>query len=206
MYALINAHVEIILNSIDDNHVPQYDWLVANLNAGGAPEFQRRYKNFWRMNVIRPSPNYSAAYFALLNDQEQQHRNITELTNTLYQTPTNANGNSVQFTFATKLCHMFNRHSPIYDSMVADFFFFQEPNKKEPLPARIENLVRFHAFLTTEYERILQNNLLDQALEAFRQKFTPQSFTNEKIVDSLIWSYTSLLKRGALPARQVLYS
>lgn len=52
-------------------------------------------------------------------------------------------------TFAdTKLLHMTNQHSPIYDSQIAAFYFFQEPTAD--LQRRINGLVDFHGFLAQD--------------------------------------------------------
>jgi hypothetical protein len=105
---------------------------------------------------------------------------------------------------------MTNQHLPIYSSEVAAFYFFVEPeiNPKDPndLQRRISVFVTFHDFLKQEYARVLQNNLLTTAIQEFRLRLNPQLFTDEKIVDSLIWAFVAFLWNGALPNGQIIYS
>jgi hypothetical protein len=112
---------------------------------------------------------------------------------------------SLQFSFATKLLHMTNQHSPIYDSQVTSFYFFQEPSTEVGLQKRINGLVDFHGFLAQEYARVLKGGLLASAIQEFRLRLKPQRFTDEKIVDSLVWAFVALLRKGALPKGQITY-
>jgi hypothetical protein len=129
----------------------------------------------------------------------------------LHAASTNSKGRqSLQFSFTTKLLHMTNQHLPIYDSQVAAFYFFQEPDIKDPkdpqdLQRRIATLVTFHDFLRQEYRRVLQNNLLAPAIQEFRVRLSSQHFTDEKIVDSLIWAFVGLVWKGALQKGQIAY-
>ena len=99
---------------------------------------------------------------------------------------------------------------PIYDSQVAAFYFFQEPDIKDAkdpgdLKRRIGVFTSFHDFLRQEYARVLQNNLLASAIKEFRVRLSPQHFTDEKIVDSLIWAFVGLLWKGGLQKGQIAY-
>jgi hypothetical protein len=46
---------------------------------------------------------------------------------------------------------------------------------------------------------------LHHAIQAFRQQFAPRYFTDERVIDLLIWAYVKLLKSGALTTRQIIY-
>lgn len=81
--------------------------------------------------------------------------------------------------------------TPIYDSLIAAFYSFQEPKNKQPLVTRIAVYTAFLDFLSQEYRRVLANNLLDASIQAFRNHFTPQQFTDEKVIDSLLWAYVA---------------
>ncbi len=100
---------------------------------------------------------------------------------------------------------MTNQHSPIYDSQVATFYFFQEPSTDVGLQQRIDSLVAFHSFLAEEYARVLKGGLLASAIQEFRLRLKPQRFTEEKVVDSLVWAFVALLRKGALPKGQITY-
>jgi len=80
-------------------------------------------------------------------------------------------------------------------------------NHKDPndLQRRISAFVTFHDFLKQEYARVIQNNLLATAIQEFRLRLNPQLFTDEKIVDSLIWAFVGLLWKGALQKGQIAY-
>jgi hypothetical protein len=47
--------------------------------------------------------------------------------------------------------------------------------------------------------------LLAGSIKEFRLQLTPQHFTDEKIVDSLIWAFVKLLGKGALLKSQIVY-
>jgi hypothetical protein len=206
MYNLINNNIQIILQKIEKKWVNEYDWLISNLHNCGQPAYQRRYKVFWRLNAARLHENFCNAYFQALHNAKSNPPDLSKLTLALHATPTHGNGRqSLQFSFASKLLHMVSPSVPIYDSLVAAFYFYEEPSRKLAPEQRVASLAGFHSFLCSEYERILTNNPLDPSISAFRKHFTPQHFTNEKIIDSLIWGYVSLSKAGAVADGQVQY-
>lgn len=207
MYHLINNHRRQLLQSIDNNHVTEYDWLVQNIAQVATPVYQNRYKVFWRLNAARLSHNYLAVYFQRLQDgMNNNPPQIAKLANELYQIPTHHNGRqSLQFSFCSKLCHMLNRQIPIYDAMIRDFYFFDEPDRRLPLSKRINEYVCFHQFLTQEYNRILDQGLLTQSIQAFRVHFNPQHFTDIKIIDSLIWAFVNFQRNSPAGNRTIIY-
>jgi len=206
MYDLINAHVQAILQTIPPDHATDYDWLIQNLHQTATSEYQERYRKYWQLNAARLCANYCAAYFQALQAAQASPPILGDVAQRLYQTPTNKNGRkSLQFSFVTKLLHMVNRSAPIYDSRVAAFYFFQVPSPKQPLQARIASFVAFQNFLGREYRRILTNGLLAQSIQAFRKLFNPQQFTDEKLIDSLLWAYVALLRNGGLTNGAIIY-
>jgi hypothetical protein len=84
---------------------------------------------------------------------------------------------------------MLNRELPIYDSRIRLFYNFIEPLRALPIIERINGYVQFHQFLINEYNRVLNEGLLMPSIQAFRQHFNPQHFTDKKIIDSLIWAF-----------------
>jgi hypothetical protein len=149
------------------------------------------------------SKAYRTVYFQQLQAALLNPPSLRSLIATLYATPANKKGQSNQFSFATKLLHMANPHSPIYDLNVATFYFFEEPDTKK----RVAAWLAFHAFLVQEYSRVLSQELLQQSIQAFRQKFPKEehAFTDERIIDVLIWAYSRLLQKGALTSGQIVY-
>lgn len=208
MYSLINSHIQQILQSIKNNHVSDYDWLIQNVHNVVSPIYQRKYRAYWRLNAALLSPDYCQVYFEYLtaglisNDPPQ----IDSLATELYEIPTHQNGRqSLQFAFCSKLCHMLNNRMPIYDGLIRNFYFFNEPDRSLPLQQRINQYVRFHQFLISEYNRILNQGLLTPSIQAFRQHFNPQHFTDIKVIDSLIWAFIGILRNNGLTYGQIIY-
>jgi hypothetical protein len=197
MYYLINNYIQQILHSINPIHVTEYDWLVQNIHQVAEDNYQNRYKKYWRLYGAGLSQNFCQVYFqhlqAGLNNNPPQ---LGILANQLYQVPSSPNKHTLQFSFCTKLCHMLDQQLPIYDSMIRNFYFFTEPKQKLSVQQRIHGFVQFHQFLVHEYNRILNEGLLAPSIQAFRDHFSPQSFTDIKIIDSLIWAFVSLLNDG----------
>lgn len=190
-YEEINDNIEQILQSISPIHIINYEWLVQNIHRVATADYQRRYKNFWRLNGAGLSQNYCLVYFQHL--QAGLNNNIPQLNtlvNQLYQIPIRQNRQALQFSFCTKLCHMLNRQLPIYDSNIRDFYNFTVPNRNLPIQQRIAQFLEFHQYLVNEYNWVIQEGLLTAAIQAFQQHFNPQYFTDIKIIDSLIWAYS----------------
>ena len=184
----------------------EYDWLIQSQNQVATPQYQARYKHYWRLNAARLSANYCEAYFRALQEAQANLPAIGDLARKLYSTPTHGNSRqSLQFSFATKLLHMVSPTSPIYDSLVAAFYYYQEPTRGITLAQRVAAHVGFHTFLVQEYARIIANNLLAPSIQAFRQKFNPIRFTDEKIIDSLLWAYVAVLRNKGITSGTILY-
>lgn len=210
MYNLINQYSQPVVGTIPRQHVTDYEWLIQNVGQANTSGYQSRYRRFWAMNAAQLSPAFYAAYFGTLAAAVSQPPTLSSVAQTLHAASTRQNGQkSLQFSFATKLLHITNPHLPIYDSQVASFYFFVEParNPKDPndFQRRISDFVTFHDFLKQEYARVLKNNLLATAIQEFRSRLNPKHFTDEKIVDSLIWAFVGLLWKGALQKGQIAY-
>jgi hypothetical protein len=58
-----------------------------------------------------------------------------------------------------------------------------------------------------EYKRVLDNNILSQAITKFRSHFDlPETYTDQKIIDTLLWKFTILLRGGAIMEGKIKYS
>ncbi len=142
-----------------------------------------------------------------MKGNEKKTHNLGDAVNALYNTAVSRNGDrSIQFSFATKLLHIADPRLPIYNSRVADFYFFQSPARSLSLKQRIGRFLDFHTFLMQEYRRVLEQGLLTVAIQEFRRQFNPQHITDEKIIDSLIWAFVTLLNEGGIPNKTVVYS
>ncbi len=207
MYYLLGDHIQPVLNMIGKErprHVPEYDWLIENLSKSMIPEYQARYRRFWNMNRFL-SKEYFSAYFERLNTLSEIPLDAAMLAKDLYDVPTNSKGRqTIQFSYATKLLHMKHQTLPIYDSFVCKFYFW-EVGDNQTVEQKIQELAGFHAFLVKEYARVISQGLLERPIEAFRKRFEPRFFTDQKTIDSLIWAYTRLLAKGGLIDGQVTY-
>lgn len=204
MYGLINTYSNVILQTIPQRHVDEYDWLVQNLGQVQTPTYQRKFSAYWKMGVARLGQQYMNSFFTQLQIAMNNHR-PTSL-NTILGILHSGGGQPIQFSFVTKLLHMVNRHEPIFDSSVASFYFYRLPPTSRAWTVRISEFVRFYDFLRAEYARVLSNGLLAQPIRDFYLRFNPRSFTDEKVIDSLIWAYIRLLKGGALSNVAIQYS
>lgn len=207
MYRLINDFAQPVVDRIPRAFLPNYQWLVQNADRADQLSYQKEYRRFWAMNAAQLSPAFYRAYFRLLKGNKKKTPNLGDAVNTLYNAAVRRNGDrSIQFSFATKLVHMANPHLPIYDSRVADFYFFESPARSLSLKQRIGKFLDFHTFLMQEYRRVLEQGRLTVAIQEFRRQFNPQHITDEKIIDSLIWAFVTLLNDGGIPNKTVVYS
>jgi hypothetical protein len=206
MYTLINANIHLVLQKLEKKWIKQYEWLVLNLTDCDTPSYQKQYKVFWRLNAARLDEKFCNAYFQELHKAKSNPPDLSTLILALHAIPTHGKTRqSVQCSFASKLLHMVSPSLPIYDSLIAAFYFYEVPNRKLTLQQRVTSLIDFHSFLKAEYQRILANNLLAPSLVAFRDRFKPLHFTDEKIIDSLLWGYVSLLRGGGIVGGQIQY-
>jgi len=144
--------------------------------------FRNDYKRFWRFRGV--NREWQARYFRLLqnikrNGAQPDWEEICD------KTPgTRQDSPSIEFSFATKLAHMVDPTRPIYDGNVRALYLLKEPN------GNVNYCHEVYNFLVTEYARVKGDHLLDESLNRFRQELNPgTSFTDEKIIDSLIWVF-----------------
>ena len=105
---------------------------------------------------------------------------------------------ALQFSFASKLVHMLNPRLPVYDRMVEAFHFLPRSYMGTP-ERKLQNLLRSYEFLIEEYGRVLKHGLLAPAIDAFRQRFGVETdYSDEKIIDTLIWKFVPFLEGGAV--------
>jgi len=213
MYNLINQNIDLILAAVDRYlDIDTYLSLMRRFNQGDIRHdalFHLDYRRYWRLNAARLSEGFCLAYFDLMEGLRTNHNMDTKaVARHLYQLPTHESGRqSLQFSFASKLIHTLDPHKPIYDSMISDFFFFSPPDPNKELDFRLRSLSTFYAFLCNEYHRILEHDLLEPSILRFRQiPGVDDTYTNEKIIDTLIWRFVTLLRNGALLDARIMYS
>ena len=213
MYKLINQHIDAVLKQINqENDVQRYVWLMEKLpdvDVTKDPAFQHTYRQHWQLNPARLSPQFIETYFAHL--QSLKGRNdvdIEAVARYLFALPIRDGIHSLQFSFATKLVHMLKPSQPIYDSMVATFFFYFPGTPKEPMNVKLTRLISFYRFLFDEYDRVLRFSLLAPSIARFRAhcQIGP-IYSDQKVIDTLIWKFVYYLKQsGGITKRAVVYS
>jgi len=213
MYSLINHNIDLILVTLDRRlDIDVYLSLIRRFNQGNVRNdavFHLDYRRYWRLNAARLSESFCSTYFDLMERLRGNQNMETEaVARHLYQIPTHESGRqSLQFSFASKLIHTLDPHRPIYDSFVADFFFFRPPDPNKELDFRLRSLSSFYSFLCHEYERVLEQRLLEPSLLRFREiQGVDNTYTDQKIIDTLIWRFVTLLRNGALTDGHIVYS
>jgi hypothetical protein len=212
MYRVINAHTEQVLDAIrPDQDVRPYIWLkqqFRKIDVSADKAFQKQFRRYWQLNAARLGDRFVQTYFSLLESlKDDDQIAVEDVARKLYKTPTRADGRqSLQFSFSTKLIHTLRPNSPVYDSNVEAFYFLPTKSLSESLEKKLQRLLLAYNFLVFEYERVLRHDLLRQAINAFRDRYDKRAeCTDEKVVDTLIWRFVTLLRSGAIRDRGVAY-
>jgi hypothetical protein len=201
MYQLIEQHYNEIINSIEKNHIADYQVL---LNYGGSfydEQFQSSYKKFFRMNAARLTPEFYSQYFKLLNQIKSE--GIQSLSEVIVKIQLDSNP-TVQASFASKMLHIVDPSIPIYDSLIREFYFYPRPTNKDA-EEKINSIVKFHEFLKLEYQRIIEKSSLKKAIEEFDKIFPHSKFKAVKKIDTIIWAFVKYMKSTHPKDRVVQY-
>ena len=203
MYQIINQHCNLVIDAaLDPEGYLQLctDLRSSTVSVVNDPDFQRRYRNYWQMNAARLGAPFYGRYFQVLSDRLRSGNcDVAAIVDDL----TEVSNGKVQFSFATKLANMIDQRMPIYDSFVADFYFYDAPTDKS-IADRIRKYLAFHEFLRFEYERVIRQRLLDPAIAAVRARYsTCATVCDERIIDWLIWGAVTLLRRQVQQGRCV---
>lgn len=204
-YEIINCKIDLIMSNIDkDLDIRTYLNLLSRFRKNDVTrdtEFQNKYCRYWRLFGAGLSQDFRSEYFQLMEGLKGRALpSIREVTLNLFKVPSNSSGRkTLQFSFASKLLHTLDSHRPIYDSMVARFYGFSSPNPNNSFENRLQAFLSFYDFLVAEYNKVLTNRLLEQPITIFRNHFSVlDEYTDEKIVDTLIWRAMDLQKKGGL--------
>jgi hypothetical protein len=190
MYQLIERHRNYIVDSIRPSDIGEYAWLRSNRRHANTGEYQRRYRKYWIMNRAFLSAEYFLAYFEFLATAPARNTPFGNLPVEIYTEASKSNGVlSCQFSFASKLLHTLSTRRPVYDSRVAWFYFFTDPGASADVDTRTAALEGFYEFLEYEYARVLARGLLARSIALFRRKLGANAYTDEKIIDTLIWAF-----------------
>lgn len=192
----IENNCEEIFANFPREHVDRYVWLRENLhkrNIASCAEYQKKYRGYWVMRYIAPTSEFAKKYF----DYLEKHKNNKKLTflqaaKDLSDLTTDSKGQqkSYQFSFISKLVHMVNNKSPIFDSQVKKFYKLPNIPQTTTQEKREKSLLIMD-ILHKGQRKILSEKLLDKSISQFRQKFSDSGFSDEKIIDSIIWHYSA---------------
>ena len=213
MYKIINDNISSINNAINRSRdIDPYMTLQTIFQNGSIlnnGNFKTIYRKYWQLNAARLSDTFCDHYFQVLEkNRNKEDRNIKEVVEDLYRVSSNAkNKKTLQFAFATKLLHTIDNTLPVYDSLVADFYFLPQIKLNWKYDKKISTYLKAYEFLQKEHKRILDGKLLSSAITRFRTHFAlPASYTDQKIIDTLLWKFTSVLRAGAIREGKIKYS
>ena len=211
MYSALNHHIGPLLTSIANaGGLDQYKYLIdafRRTDTTKDEQFQRVYRSYWQMGAARLSDGFCNAYFGLLEELKAFDRtDVDSVAIRLFNVASNSKGErKLHFSFSTKMVHMLQPDMPVYDSLIAQFYFLAEEGST--FDERLRNRLDSYRFLVNEYRRVLNEGLLAPSITAFRARFTmAATFTDTKIVDTLIWRFAAMLSGGALKSGLVKYS
>lgn len=214
MYTLINRHIGELLQRINwDRDVLPYVTLMADVeraDIADSQDFRRRYRAYWEMNQARLCDEFYNAYFGLLahlRTGSLVNVEVEAVARALLKVPAHNNGrHALQFSFASKMVHMLRPNRPIYDNMVKRFYFLPEHGNRE-VNERLRGLLRSYEFLVGEYQRILGEGLLAPAIDEFRAHFpVGPEYSDQRVIDTLIWAFVRFLRSGAVCDGVVMYA
>jgi hypothetical protein len=134
MYSVLNRHIEPLLASIaKDGGLDQYKYLMDTFRHTDTThdhQFQRTYRSYWQMGAARLSDDFCKAYFEHLEELKAfEHADVGPIALRLYRMASNRTASNrtgerkLHFSFSTKMVHMLRPDTPVYDSLVAQFFF-----------------------------------------------------------------------------------
>lgn len=205
MYKLINDNAEAILEEADKpkgefkKYIKDYlGTLAIDLLSKDAEKYKSNYKNFYKLIYYSSDSPFIGDYFRIL--QEGNFVKIEELIEKFEKST-----DSIQLSFATKLLHSIDPHSPIYDQFIAAFYLLPDWGNKKEIEDKVFICGEIYRFLKEEYERIIKNKLLSKAIRKFRikinqidltneEKAKAKNITNEKIIDFYIWQFSKMMK------------
>jgi len=158
------------------------------------------------MGNARLCESFCKTYFEYLEELKALDRvDVQRIAVRLYNVPANGRGErKLHFSFSTKMAHMLQPNRPVYDSLVAKFYFL--PEGEGTFDEKLKSLLSSYGFLVAEYERVIREGLLVRAVDAFRARFDLDGILTEvKIIDTLIWRFAAMLNGAGLQSGIIRY-
>jgi hypothetical protein len=213
MYQFINENIAKVLDTVDRKRdIDPYLKMAEMFNAGRVSdnhEYKTIYRKYWQLNAARLSDHYCNHYFQVMEDHRHQGQiDIEDVVKLLYEVPSNSKGRkTIQFSFATKLLHTIDNTRPVYDSLVGDFYFFPQIKPSWKYAKKLSAYTRAYDFLLREHKRVLDKGLLSESIQKFRERFRlPHTYTDQKIIDTLVWKFAAYARTGAIMFGKIQYS
>jgi hypothetical protein len=213
MYHQINGYIQTLLKSIDrKKDIDPYLLLLRMFDEGSVvnnERFKSTYRKYWQLNAARVSDSYCKHYFQVMeNHRYSGNKSIKDVVSVLYNVPSNLKGiKTIQFSFATKLLHTIDNTLPMYDSLVADFYFCPQIKPYWKYAKKLSTYLQIYDFLLREQKRILDNHFLSESIGKVRGHFKlPREYTDQKIIDTLLWKFAADLRAGAIIRGDLEYS
>ena len=204
MYSIINDNSDFLFADKKKlkKYWDDYRYLKDTENLKSKEEeYKNKYKFFWGMNAaLNLSKNtkfYSIYFEYLIENANNSNANIGELFSQIENSDA-----GFQFSFVSKAVHMINPNLPIYDINIRKFYFFAEIDSTKTWEKKLEKANEYYEFLTFEYKRIIENDLLKvtlDKLDIFLNSIDKlDSISQVKKIDSIIWAWVDFLKKGAI--------
>jgi hypothetical protein len=213
MYQFINENIAKILDTVDRRKdIDPYLSMTGMFRAGSVSdndEYQAMYRKYWQLNAARLSDSFCKHYFQVMERcRHSNNLNIKEVVEALYSVPSNSKGRkTIQFSFATKLLHTIDNTLPVYDSLVGDFYFFPQIKPSWSYSQKLVAHLRAYDFLIREHRRVLDTRLLAESIRMFRDRFgLPGAYTDQKIIDTVLWRFSAYARAGAILSGKMQYS
>jgi hypothetical protein len=213
MYRIINDNIYSIIDTVNRRRdIEPYITLQSIFQNGSIlnnGNYKTIYRSYWQLNAARLSDNFCEHYFQVLEKyRSREDRDINKVVKELYEVSSNSKDKkTLQFSFATKLLHTIDNTRPVYDSLVADFYFLPQIKPTWKFDKKLSAYQKAYEFLQKEHQRIIDNNILSAAISKFRAHFDlPVTYTDQKIIDTLLWKFTSFLRAGAIRESKIKYS
>ncbi len=171
--------------------------------------YKTTYRKYWQLNTAKLSDYYCEHYFRVMEKyRNRDDKDIKGIIRELYEVPSNSKGKkTLQFAFATKLLHTIDNTQPVYDRLIADFYFLPQVKPIWKYEKKLSAYLRAYDFLRQEQKKILNNSMLLSAITRLRLHFQlPETYTDQKIIDTLFWKFTMFLRRGAIMEGKIEYS
>jgi hypothetical protein len=188
--------------NLDRDAVPVYLFLAERFKASKDVRsdhvFQFVFRSFYRLDSGGLSDAFKGAYFELL--QKYRHGplpDLRQLCEVLRQFPTKKGGNSLQFSFATKLLATLDPEQPIYDSLVASLFGYKRPDHLKDFSKRLEKLCSFYKSLSETSRWLAQRTEFCVVRAAFSEHEQWDELPPMKQIDFILWATGKAVSKQA---------